>query len=121
MSLKLPAIKRSPASNDIVMSEFFVQPNTKDSTQFAFVEFYNGSTDTLVLDKCTFGKTSNVSGSAEIETFELPPNEVLVVGDREDAQSAGIYKFTENMPAFGKTSGSIVFVHLGMLIDDGFL
>ena len=117
VSLQLPAIKRAPAANDIVMSEFFVQPNTKDSTQFAFVEFYNGSTDTLVLDKCTFGKTSNVSGSAEIETLELPPNKILVVGDREDAESEGIYKFTEVMPAFGKTSGSIVLQCNGIVLD----
>ena len=117
VSLQLPAIKRAPAANDIVMSEFFVQPNTKDSTQFTFVEFYNGSTDTLVLDKCTLGKTSNVSGSAEIETLELPPNKVLVVGDREDAESAGIYKFTENMPTFGKTYGSIVLQCNGNVLD----
>ena len=117
VSLQLPAIKRAPAANDIVMSEFFVQPNTKDSSQFTFVEFYNGSTDTLVLDKCTFGKTSNVSGSAEIETLELPPNKVLVVGDREDAESSGIYKFTENMPTFGKTYGSIVLQCNGNVLD----
>ena len=117
VSLKLPAIKRAPAVNDVVVSEFFVQPNAKDSTQFTFVEFYNGSTDTLVLDKCTFGKTSNVSGSAEIATVELPPNEVLVVGDLEGASSAGIYKYTESMPSFGKSSGSLVLQCNGTVLD----
>jgi len=117
VSLKLPAIKRAPAVNDIVVSEFFVQPNTKDSTQFTFVEFYNGSTDSLILDKCTFGKTSNVSGSAEIAKLVLPPNEVLVVGDLEGASSAGIYKYTESMPSFGKTSGSLVLQCNGTVLD----
>ena len=117
VSLKLPAIKRAPAVNDIVVSEFFVQPNTKDSTQFTFVEFYNGSTDSLILDKCTFGKTSNVSGSAEIAKLVLPPNEVLVVGDLEGANSAGIYKYTESMPSFGKTSGSLVLQCNGTVLD----
>ena len=117
VSLKLPAIKRAPAVNDVVVSEFFVQPNAKDSTQFTFVEFYNGSTDTLVLDKCTLGKTSNVSGAAEIATMTLPPNEVLVVGTSETADIAGIYKYTESMPQFGKTSGSIVLQCNGNVLD----
>ena len=115
VSLQLPAMKRAPAANDIVVSEFFVQP--KDSTQYTFVEFYNGSTDSLVLDKCTLGKTSNVSGAAEIATVTLPPNEVLVVGSSETAEPAGIYKFAEGMPAFGKTSGSIVLQCNGNVLD----
>ena len=115
VSLKLPAMKRSPTANDIVVSEFFVQP--KDSTQYTFVEFYNGSTDTLILDKCTLGKTSNVSGAAEIATMTLPPNEVLVVGTSETADIAGIYRYTENMPQFGKTSGSIVLQCNGNVLD----
>lgn len=115
VSLKLPAMKRSPTANDIVVSEFFVQP--KDSTQYTFVEFYNGSTDTLVLDKCTLGKTSNVSGAAEIATMTLPPNEVLVVGTSETADIAGIYRYTESMPQFGKTSGSIVLQCNGNVLD----
>ena len=117
MSLTLPAMKRAPAANDIVISEFFVWPNAKDSTQFSFVEFYNGSTDTLILDKCTIGKTSNVSGSAEIATVSLPPNKALVVGNSEDAKTAGIYKFIESMPAFGKTYGSLVLQCNGNVID----
>ena len=108
VQLKLPALKRSPTSNDIIVSEFFINANANDSTQYNFVEFYNGSTDTLILDKCTFGKTSNASGSVEIAGIELPPNKTLVVGDRENADAVGLYKFTESMPEFGKTSGSIV-------------
>ncbi len=117
VSLQLPAMKRAPAANDIVISEFFVQPNASDSTQFTFVEFYNGSTDTLVLDKCTLGKTSNVSGSAEITTLELPPNKILVVGDRETADIPGIYKFTGSMPSFNKSSGSLVLQCDGNVLD----
>jgi hypothetical protein len=117
VTLKLPAMKRSPAVNDIVVSEFFVLPDAKDSTQFAFVEFYNGSTDTLVLDKCTLGKTSNVGDSAEIASVTLPPNTTLVVGDRETASINGIYKHTESMSQFGKTSGSLVLQCNGTVLD----
>ena len=117
VKLKLPATKRAPAANDLIISEFFVQPDTKDSTQYTFVEFYNGSTDTLMLDKCTLGKTSTVSGSAEIAAVTLPPNATLVVGDRESASAEGIYKYAADMPEFGKTSGSIVVQCNGAILD----
>ena len=58
VSLTLPAMKRAPAVDDIVISEFFIWTSTKDTTQYSFVELYNGSTDTLILDKCTIGKRS---------------------------------------------------------------
>ena len=117
VSLKLPATKRVPSKNDIVVSEFFVWTNAKDSSQYNFVELYNGSTDTLILDKCSLGKTSNASGAAEIATLELPPNEVLVVGDHESADIAGFYMHTEKMPAFGKSSGSLVLQCNGNILD----
>ena len=117
VSLKLPATKRVSAKNDIVVSEFFVWTNAKDSSQYNFVELYNGSTDTLVLDKCSLGKTSNASGAAEIATLELPPNEVLVVGDHESANIPGFYMPTEKMPAFGKSSGSLVLQCNGNVLD----
>ncbi|WP_173474846.1 lamin tail domain-containing protein [Fibrobacter succinogenes] len=117
VKLKLPATKRTPVANDLIMSEFFVVANDKDSSQYNFVEFYNGSTDTLVLDKCTLGKTSSVNGAAEIDALALPPNEVLVVGNRETANIASIYKYAENMPQFGKTSGSIVLQCDGTVLD----
>lgn len=117
VKLKLPATKRAPAANDLIISEFFVQPDTKDSTQYTFAEFYNGSTDTLMLDKCTLGKTSTVSGSAEIAVVTLPPNATLVVGDREFASAEGIYKYAADMPEFGKTSGSIVVQCNGAILD----
>ena len=113
--LTIPALKRTPNVNDIVISEFFLTP--KDSTQYIFIEFYNGSTDTLVLDKCTFGKTSDANSSTELGTIELPPNEILVVGEAESADIAGTYKYTESLPAFGKTTGSIVLQCDGAILD----
>ncbi len=117
VTLKLPATKRAPVVNDLIVSEFFVVANDKDSSQYNFVELYNGSTDTLVLDKCSLGKTSSVTGAADIGTTSLPPNEVLVVGNRGTANIAGIYKYAENMPQFGKTSGSIVLQCDGNVLD----
>ena len=117
VTLKLPATKRTPVVNDLIVSEFFVVANDKDSSQYNFVELYNGSTDTLVLDKCMLGKTSSETGATEIGTTSLPPNEVLVVGNRGTANIAGIYKYAENMPQFGKTSGSIVLQCDGNVLD----
>ncbi|MBQ7079515.1 MAG: lamin tail domain-containing protein [Fibrobacter sp.] len=117
VTLKLPATKRAPVVNDLIVSEFFVVANDKDSSQYNFVELYNGSTDTLALDKCSLGKTSSVTGAADIGTTSLPPNEVLVVGNRGTANIAGIYKYAENMPQFGKTSGSIVLQCDGNVLD----
>ena len=117
VSLKLPAMKRTPAVNDLIVSEFFIFANANDSSQFNFVEFYNGSTDTLMLDNCAFGKTSNASDASQIGAISLPPNEVLVVGDRETANVAGIYKYTESMSQFGKTSGSLVLQCDGAILD----
>ena len=115
LKLKLPPMKRAPAVNDLIVSEFFIFANANDSSQFNFVEFYNGSTDTLVLDNCAFGKTANEA--TEIGAISLPPNEVLVVGDRETANVGGIYKYTENMSQFGKTSGSLVLQCDGAVLD----
>lgn len=115
--LTIPALKRAPNVNDIVIGEFFLWANDNDSAQYRFVEFYNGSTDTLVLDKCTFGKSSDANSSTELGTIELPPNEVLVVGEAESADIAGTYKYTESMPAFGKTTGSIVLQCDGAILD----
>jgi hypothetical protein len=42
---------------------------------------------------------------------------VLVVGDLEGASSAGIYKYTESMPSFGKSSGSLVLQCNGTVLD----
>ena len=116
-SFQLQAVKRAPIANDLIISEFFLNANKSDSTQFNFVEFYNGSTDTLILSKCTFGKTSNTDGSAEFGAIEFPPNEVLVVGEAETADIAGTYKYTESLPAFVKGSGSIVLQCDGAILD----
>jgi hypothetical protein len=110
-------MKRVPSVNDIVVSELFIWTSTKDTSQYSFVELYNGSTDTLVLNQCTLGKTSNVSGSTEIATIELPPSEALVIGERENVDIPGFYRFSEKMPALGKSAGSLVLQCNGTVID----
>lgn len=117
VGLSLPAIKRSPVKNDLVISEFFVNPNTKDSTQFAFIEIYNGSTDSLSLEKCTIGKTSVASSSAEVAQQVLPPNATLVIGNGIEPEVPGTYSYVENFSIFGKSSGSIVLQCNGSVLD----
>lgn len=108
IATELPAIKRKPKVGDIVISEFFVIPNTKDSVEYDFIELYNGSTDTLVLDNCTIGKSSLENERVEIKANVLPPGQLRVLANDTNPNSPSEYKFTEKMITFGKTYGSIV-------------
>lgn len=117
VGLKLPAIKRNPIKNDLVISEFFVNPNANDSSQYAFIEVYNGSTDSLSLEKCTIGKNSVASNSAELTQTILPPNATLVIGNSPNAEVSSPYSYVENFAMFGKSSGSIVLQCNGSTLD----
>lgn len=117
ISKPLPAIRRKPNAGDIVISEFFVIPNTKDSVEFDFIELYNGSTDTLVLDNCTIGKSTLENERVDIKSNVLPPNQLRVLANDTNPNSPDEYKFTEKMITFGKTYGSIVLQCGGTVID----
>ena len=120
LDLNLPAIKRSPKAGDVVVSEFLVNPSKNDS-MFDFVEFYNGSNDTLNFTNCYIGKSKNQKESAKIDDLILPPRDVLVLGNDTNPNTPSEFKHTENMPTFSKSntaaSTSIILYCNGVTID----
>lgn len=121
IELTLPAIKRVPKAGDIIISEFLVNPTKSDSTAFDFIELYNGTNDTLDLNNCLIGKTTNVKESALIEAMILPPRQLLVLGNDTNPNTPEEYKHTELMPTFTKSNqssaASIVFACNDVVMD----
>lgn len=104
--LELPAMRRAPAEGDLVISEFLVNPAKNDSTAFDFVEIYNGSNDSLVIENCAIGKSTAPKESAGIESLVLPPREALVLGNDSNPNTPEEYRHTENWPPFLKSNSS---------------
>jgi hypothetical protein len=61
--LTLPATRRKVKEGDLVISEFLVN-SKNDSSAYDFIEVYNGSNDTLLIEDCFIGKTSALKESA---------------------------------------------------------
>ncbi len=118
VKVPLPAGYRKPKVNDLLISEIFPAPDSKDSNQFEFVEIYNGSLDTLILDDCTIGITS----SSTIKTFpliasEILPNQALVLGNTLDSRTPPLYINTDGWADMTSTKGSVVFKCDGTTLD----
>jgi len=121
IALTLPGTRRLPKEGDIVISEFLVNPAKSDSTAFDFVEIYNGSNDTLSIENCYIGKSTNPKETALIESLVLPPREALVLGNDTNPNTPAEHRHTENMPTFVKsassTNSSIVFICDDEILD----
>ena len=121
ISLPLPASRRVAGTGDLVISEFLVNPVKSDSTQFDFIEIYNGSNDTIDVESCFIGKSTNPKESAAIEPLSILPREVLVLGNDTNPNTPEEYRHTELMPTFTKsnssTAAAIVLHCDGEIID----
>jgi len=121
ISATLPAIKRKPQQNDIVISEFLVTPVAKDSGTYGFIELYNGSNDSLKLENCGIGKTLDAKDGASIVDQVLPPRQVLVLSIDTSENVPAEYINTTAVPVFLKsnsgTGASIVFHCNGEVLD----
>ena len=108
-------------TGDLVISEFLVNPVKSDSTQFDFIEIYNGSNDTIDVENCFIGKSTNSKESAAIEPLSILPREVLVLGNDTNPNTPEEYRHTELMPTFTKsnssTAAAIVLHCDGEIID----
>ncbi len=71
--------RRTPRKGDVLISEFFAIP-PQSGTGFEFVEFYNATLDTIVLDDCLIGLKSTSSNSAIPENTVILPGQYLTVG-----------------------------------------
>jgi hypothetical protein len=117
--LRLPAGRRTPNRNELVVSEFFSAPLKSDSSQYEFIEIYNGSIDTLLLDGCTIGTGSTGSKAWEITANEILPGTVLVFGD-SSANTPDEFRNTATWGDLTNTKSSIVLQCGGTVLDSLF-
>lgn len=117
--LNLPATKRTPQINDLVITEFLSAPLKTDSSQYEFIEIYNGSIDTITLDGCTIGTGSFGNKAWEILVNEIAPGEALVFGDTS-TNTPTAYRNTLTWGDLTNTKSSIVLQCNGVILDSLF-
>lgn len=119
IELNLPATKRSPQMNDLIITEFLSAPLKTDSSQYEFIEIYNGSIDTISLDGCTIGTGSSGNKAWEILVNEIAPSETLVFGDTS-ANTPSTFRNTATWGDLTNTKSSIVLQCNGTILDSLF-
>jgi hypothetical protein len=118
ITVPLKASFRSPHNEDLLITEFFASPDSKDSSQYEFVEIYNGTIDTLILDDCTLGVLN--SGSIKyvpLTVSEIAPQQALVLGENKNENTVPQHVNTDGWTALVGTKSSIVLKCNGETID----
>ncbi len=119
IELNLPATKRTPKLNDLIITEFLSAPLKTDSSQYEFIEIYNGSIDTIALGGCTIGTGSTGNKAWEILINEIAPGEALVFGDTS-ANTPSTFRNTATWGDLTNTKSSIVLQCNGTILDSLF-
>lgn len=119
IQMNLPASRRSPKENDLVITEFLSAPLKTDSNQYEFIEIYNGSIDTLLLGGCTIGTGSTGSKAWEITVNDIAPGKNLVFGDTS-ASTPTAFRNTATWGDLTNTKSSIVLQCNGTILDSLF-
>ena len=119
IELNLPATKRTPKLNDLIITEFLSAPLKTDSSQYEFIEIYNGSIDTISLEGCTIGTGSTGNKAWEILISEIAPGEALVFGDTS-ANTPSAFRNTATWGDLTNTKSSIVLQCNGTILDSLF-
>lgn len=72
--------KRKPAFGDLIITEFLANPKTNGDS-FKYIEIYNGTLDTLILDSCIIGANSGTtSGNKIASEHQILPTSFMVIG-----------------------------------------
>ncbi|MCQ2100920.1 MAG: lamin tail domain-containing protein [Fibrobacter sp.] len=109
LTLPLPAGYRKPRANELLITEVMAAPDNKDTTQYEFVEIYNGSLDTLILDDCAIGLTSSSSTKfIPLTVSEIPPNEILVLGNPNSQNTPALHIGTDGWNDMGNSKGFVI-------------
>ena len=109
---------RSPKRDDLLITEYFSAPDSKDSSQYEFVEIYNGSLDTLILDDCTLGILSSSSmRQIPLTVSEIVPRQVLVLGDPTSEKTDPLHIHTDGWVPLGNAKGCITLRCNGETLD----
>lgn len=118
LTLPLPAAYRTPKAGDILLTEVFSAPDSKDSNQYEFVEIYNGSIDTLSLSGCSLGVTSSSSTKfVPLTIDEIFPGEVIVLGNVNSANTPDENINTESWYDMANSKGSTIIKCNGTTLD----
>lgn len=118
LTLPLPAGYRKPKAEEILITEYFSAPSTNDTTQYEFVEIYNGSLDTLILDDCSLGITSSTSTKHfPLTVSEIAPSQVLVLGNPNSKNTPPLYVNTDGWLDMGNSKGQVVLKCDGVTLD----
>ncbi len=118
LSLPLPAGYRKPKAEEILITEYFSAPSTNDTTQYEFVEIYNGSLDTLILDDCSLGITSSTSTKHfPLTVSEIAPSQVLVLGNPNSKNTPPLYVNTDGWLDMGNSKGQVILKCDGVTLD----
>lgn len=118
LSLPLPAGYRKPKVEEILITEYFSAPSTNDTTQYEFVEIYNGSLDTLILDDCSLGITSSSSTKHfPLTVSEIAPSQVLVLGNPNGKNTPPLYINTDGWADMANSKGLVVLKCDGVTLD----
>lgn len=109
VKLSLNSAYRKPEANDLLITEYLSAPDSKDSTQYEFVEIYNGSIDTLILDDCSLGVTnSNSIRYIPLTVSEILPQSVLVLGSPNSSQTPSLNINTDGWYDMGNSKGNVI-------------
>jgi hypothetical protein len=118
ITLPLRAGFRKPKADDLLITEYYSAPNAKDSTQYEFVEIYNGSIDTLLLDDCVLGITSsNALKRYALTASEILPGAALVLGDAVSEKTPAEHVNTDGWSDMTNSKGSIILQCDGITLD----
>ena len=119
IQVSLPGQERIPQKNDIVISEFLSAPLKTDSSQYEFIEIYNGSIDTLLLEGCSIGTGSTGNKAWDINKKTIAPREIIVFGDTS-ANTPEAFRNTSTWGDLTNTKSSIVLQCNGTVLDSLF-
>ncbi|MEL6177761.1 MAG: lamin tail domain-containing protein, partial [Myxococcota bacterium] len=108
---------RAPTPGDLIVSEILYDPEGDladgGSNNGEWVELYNTTRDTLMLDGCTVDD-SNGNGTANLDGLMVPPDGYLVVGRGPGLPSLPDATFTFSL---NNDDGDTVIVACGETID----
>lgn len=119
-NLALPAGSRRPSVGDMIITEVFSAPNSSDTSQYEFVEIYNGSLDTLQLDGCTLGLTSVASKGWNITASSIAPTQALVLGNVLSENTPEEFRNTDSWASgsgLNNSNGAVVLQCNGSVLD----
>ena len=103
-TLPLKSSKRAPEVGEIIITEFLAEPS--EGSDYEFVELFNGSMDSLILDNCFLGSSSKKGTTGLLDSgLVIAPMSYWTIGSDSAKTDAHPNKWT-TLPS---TKRAIVF------------